>query len=206
MSSRIMKPVLIAALALTALAGFTSSAMASRGIGTSTGSSVNTSATGPVTLTSGLIQIICTVRLNATVNASVAKSAGSPLLTVTSGTISGCGSNISGTILPSITVGYQSFTGTLPNIASITGRTTTTAGFLMTGGIFGDPTLGRGCLLTAAVGSLTATFTGNPISVARFSGTVGSGVTLNGGVCPPSATLTSGSMTVSPTVGLRLIN
>lgn len=192
---RIMKFALVCALAVVALVGITSAASARNGIGLVGGRALTVTARGSATLLASGVNIICTVDLvlsvNATINKSIGASVGTALRTGSS--ISNCNGGYSGTIDADIPVAYTSWTGTLPT--GITGANGVASGalFTMTGG--------------TVFGANLCQYTGNPtVTLSGGTGTAFSRGSFTGSVstsnprCPPTARITNSLLSLYGTL------
>jgi hypothetical protein len=195
--SRIAKAaLLLLSLAAICLLALSSSASASTAVGTS-GTAITS--TGPTTLTFSGVSLICTFSWGISPSRTISKTAGSALYTFTNGSIGGCNpATVTGTINNSVSAGYRTFTGTLPNITGFTASTTGPLSFTL----HGTPFPAAGCVFTAATGGLNYTLTGVARSITgyRYTGSF----TSTGVGCPTSGSLVS-TQTPSGAVALTLI-
>ncbi len=188
---RISKFVMVCALAVMALAAFTTAASASRGI--SIGSALTVTARGPTTLNVSGVNIICTVDLTLDINASISKTVGSAVGTARLGTITNCNGGYSGTIDNNIPITYLSITGTLPSIPRANGIAVG-ALFTMTGGtVFGA----NRCQFRGSP-NVTLSGPGTSFSGGSFSGSVA----YNAGpaACPRSANIVNAALALYGTL------
>lgn len=193
--TRLTRALLIGILASIALGAIASSANATRlSIADADGLA---SASGVLQLSASGLTTTCNITLGLALVRSTTKTAGA---TIGSILLTGAGSGTSGcsaviqrvTILNGITLGYQSFTGALPNISGIATRVNSGApGFLI------QYTF-AGCLYSAS--NVSAAFTRNTGSGAVTSVAVSSTglttVATLSGTCPPSPIL-SGTLAVA---------
>jgi hypothetical protein len=194
--SRAARIAVMGAVVLCSLMSLVGVASASTGIASP---GLSSSVTGPVTLTSSGVNIICSVTLTGNLERTIAKTAGALGLTATGGTIFGCNpSTVTGTVVPGITVGYRSFAGTLPGITGFTGTNTSVGSFTLRG----TPFPAAGCTFSAAIGafSLTTTGSANTFTNASMSGAV----TSRSSGCPVAGTL-NGRGTFALTVVVTLV-
>lgn len=112
-----------AAITLLALTAFATSASASSGVGISPSGSITLNSSGRVTFTGGAVNVACDYSFAGTIASSVAKVAGAGLGSITSGTLTNCGTGVTGAALfvspASWPITYNSFAGTLPSITSV---------------------------------------------------------------------------------------
>jgi hypothetical protein len=197
LTRRRLSSLIVCTLAIAAFGFMAGQASAATAIGTS---APTPTITGPFTLTASGVNIICMHSLNVTFSSSIAKTAGANIATINSGTISACNpATVTGSVLSAITIGYRSFTGTLPNITGMTGSNSSVYQISLRG----SPFPASGCVFGAAANALAYAFTGvaRSITAMNYSGAVTSANT----GCPTSGTLRSSSLTGSAAVALTLI-
>lgn len=192
-----------------ALAVLAPAASASRGLSISPEGAFRTTSQGALTFQEPLgLAVICNVTLSGTIVASISKTRGTQIGSITEGRTANCVDSSGGAARMIILcemrtpclMYYQAFLGTLPNISGILIRKEL-----------------RGLITMQGSSCLYETVAGSPELGLLFSitsGTVGRGTWLEGnvrlkitlaGICP-SSVMIRGSSNVSPTLTIRLVN
>lgn len=202
-STKLVRALFFGVVSLAAFTTFVSSARATR---LSITSSALSSARGILTLSASGLTTTCDVTLGIVFVRSTAKTVGSTIASILP---SGAGSAASPcsaviirfTILSGITLGYQSFSGTLPNISGVGARVNSGTPGLLIQYTF------AGCLYSAS--NVSATFTRSTSSGAvpslAISSTGLTTVATLSGTCPPNQIVSGTLAFVAPQPVITLI-
>lgn len=198
--TRTTRATITAMIATIAFGAAISSAAASTGASVTNGVTL-ASASGPITLSAGGLNLICNVTLGFSLNASIAKAPGAVVANVlpsgAGSTISACVLGMTGEVLDHVTFNYTSFAGTLPNIAALN---TNSSNFAFSLNI---PMIGTDCLFT---GSMNAQFVRDTGSGAITRINVSSRNSLNAPApCPSPASLNGPMAVATPRPAIQLI-
>ena len=116
-----MRKVLVAVVAIIAMGLAVRDAVASTGMSITNGV-WSYESVGPMTFSVGGLGVICDVTLEVDINSSIAKSPGASFGSIKPdpwSQIVNCNQGVTATVLFSVPLDYQSFTGTLPAISAI---------------------------------------------------------------------------------------
>lgn len=189
-SKKLLAALLSGCIVLLACSG---SASAS-GIGISPAGGITMRSVGSLTFTGAAIQLHCAMTLSGSLDASTDQTAGDTLGDVGSGTLTGCGTGVTGSVTtagPSLLT-YSNFTGTLPSITSL--------GFRLNSIGIAYATSSTGtCAYSTTIGLI---FT-PPNAVALDSGN--SWARTSGGALCPVSYRVAGAFTISPGQALSVI-